>query len=81
MTTPSLLLYSRSTCPYCKRVTQFLSENNIHLEIKDVGLDKAAYQDMITLSGGTQVPCLKIDNDFMLESLDIIAYLKKIYQK
>lgn len=81
MTIPKLLLYSRASCPYCRRVTQFLAENNIHIEVKDVGMDKSAYQDMLQLSGTTQVPCLKIDNGFMLESLDIIDYLKKIYQK
>ena len=78
MAQPKLLLYIGTTCPYCKRVTDFLQSSSLKVEIKDVWEDEAAYHEMTKLTSKTQVPCLKIDDHYMHESLDIIEKLKEI---
>lgn len=78
MTFPKLILYIGSTCPYCARVTDFLRQNPMDIEIKDVWSDEAANQEMLALTGRSQVPCLRIGNSYMHESLDIIEKLKEI---
>lgn len=81
MTTPTpLILYVGGSCPYCARVTDYLRTNPIDIVIKDVWADEAANQEMISLTGRTQVPCLKIEGSYIHESLDIVEKLKEINQ-
>lgn len=74
---PKLTLYIGSTCLFCARVTDFLKTHPVAIEIKDVWSNETAKAEMLALTGGkTQVPCLRIDNAYMFESLDIIEKLK-----
>ncbi|MCX5709150.1 MAG: glutathione S-transferase N-terminal domain-containing protein [Candidatus Omnitrophica bacterium] len=54
-------VYSTPTCPWCIRVKQFLSENNISFENYDVGADQAKAEEMIQKSGQMGVPVVDID--------------------
>jgi len=74
-----LNLYILKTCPYCKKVTEFMDENNIEHITKDVG-ESEYYDELIKLGGKAQVPFLADDNTGtkLYESDDIIKYLKKI---
>tara|TARA_R110002110_G_scaffold415857_2_gene658541 strand:+ start:26886 stop:27140 length:255 start_codon:yes stop_codon:yes gene_type:complete len=74
-TDQKLTLYIGASCGYCHKVMHFLSNNDIDIPIVDVWSDKAAFEEMKKLSGSTQVPCLKIDDTYMLESDDIIDQL------
>lgn len=62
------------------RVLDYIKKNRLQIEIKDVWSDNTAYQEMLTLTGRTQVPCLRIDDSFMHESLDIIEKLNQIHK-
>ena len=72
-----LELYMFETCPYCRRVLNYLAESgrtdvelhNIHKNVED-------RRRLIEVGGMEQVPCLFIDGDPMYESLDIIDWLK-----
>ena len=81
MTIPKLTLYILPGCPYCVRVLDFLEQENITLQIKDISQDAEARNKLYQLTGKTQVPCLQIDDTAMLESLDIIKKLKHIFHK
>lgn len=74
---PVLLLYSRSTCPYCQRVFSFLDEigkrNNV--PVKDIGQDPGAGKELMDVTGRRQVPCLKKNDEYLFESIDIIRWL------
>lgn len=76
----SMILYIGTTCPYCKRVTDYLKEHplKVPIQIKDVWTDEAAEQALFQLAGRTQVPCLQIGEKYMHESLDIIQKLQSI---
>ncbi len=78
MSTVKLILYIGGTCHFCARVTDYLKQHPMDIEIKDVWADDAANQEMLSLTQRTQVPCLRMGDNYMFESLDIIEKLKEI---
>ncbi len=72
-------LFILETCPYCKKVMNFLDENKIVYNKVDIN-NKASEDSLIQLGGKRQVPFL-VDRDRniqMYESDDILEYLKTI---
>jgi glutaredoxin 3 len=76
-----LTLYHFDGCPYCKRVTDFLAKENIHIPTKDIHENMSDKDELVKIGGKKQVPCLVIDGKALYESLDIIEWLKKNYKK
>lgn len=72
----TLVLYSRSQCPYCKKVIKFLKSVNKKIPIKDIGKDSSAAKELLKVGGKKQVPCLFINEEPLYESSDIIQWLK-----
>lgn len=71
---PGLVLYYKPTCPYCQKVLAYMQDQDIELEMRNT-MEPGVVDDLIELTGKTQVPCLVINGEPMLESNDIIAYL------
>lgn len=72
-----LQLYVGTYCPYCRKVENFIEENNIQgVEIIDVDQRDGAREYLVEKGGKKQVPCLFIDGEPLYESMDIIHYLK-----
>lgn len=69
-----MILFSADWCKYCKVVKKFLDENpDIQVDIVDVDQD----MELPAKHGVKQLPALlKADGDLMVESQDIIEYLK-----
>ncbi|MCB1107549.1 MAG: glutaredoxin [Chlamydiia bacterium] len=67
----------RPSCPYCQKVTNFLSSQKKSIPTKDIGTDKNALNELIQKGGKRQVPCLMINGKPLYESNDIINWLKK----
>ena len=59
-------IYSTPTCPYCKIVKQFLTENNVQFEDIDVAANQTAAQEMISRSGQMGVPVVDIDGQLVV---------------
>lgn len=74
---PDLTLYIGNGCPFCTRVIMFLEKNNINIPIKDVWSNEQAMQELIINTNRRQVPCLKIDDEWLFESVDIINWLEQ----
>ena len=74
----SLELYHRRNCPASRLVRDYIEEAGLKSRIAfhDVDAEPAARDRLIHLTGGDQVPCLVIEGDPLLESDDIIAWLK-----
>lgn len=70
------ILYVGTICPFCKKVENFLNEENIELEIVNIEKDRDAMQKLIEEGGKRQVPCLYHDGEYLYESDDIIEFLK-----
>jgi glutaredoxin len=47
------------------------------LDTKNIQEDPQALKELMTLTGKTQVPCLVVDGNPMLESEDIIKWLER----
>jgi len=73
----AMILYHFESCPYCVRVRNAVKELGLDLEMRDTREKEAYREELIVLTGKTQVPCLVIDGKPMLESADIINYLKE----
>ena len=73
---PELTLYQSMYCPYCVKVMRFLKSQNIEVNSKDTMEDPGAREELISISGRTQVPCLVIDGEPLFESDDIIQWFK-----
>ena len=74
-----LELFVLESCPYCRKVMDFLDKENIEYHKIDI-LDKESENSLIQIGGKRQVPFL-VDverNIQMYESKDIIEYLKTI---
>lgn len=73
----SLILYHFESCPYCAKVRKVVAELDIDLEMRDTRENDAYREELVKLTGRTQVPCLVIDGKPMHESDDIVDYLRK----
>lgn len=72
-------LYILESCPYCRKVMNFLDEKDVQYTKIDIK-NKENEEALIKIGGKRQVPFL-IDTDRniqMYESADIIEYLKTI---
>lgn len=74
--THELELFMKPTCPYCIKVMNFMSENNITIPLRDIVADEDAAETLIAIGGKRQVPCLFIDGKPLYESGDIIEWLR-----
>lgn len=73
-------LYYLSTCPYCKKVIDFLDSNNIEYKLLDIN-EHENFNKLIKIGKKRQVPFIVDTNtgNVMYESADIIEYLTKEY--
>ena len=73
-------LYYLSTCPYCKKVIDFLDSNNIEYKLLDIN-EHVNFNKLLKIGKKRQVPFIVDTNtgNVMYESADIIEYLSKEY--
>lgn len=71
---PGMALYYKPTCPYCLKVMAYMQDQDIEMEMRNT-MEPGVIDGLVALTGKTQVPCLVINGEPMLESDDIIAYL------
>lgn len=72
-----LVLYYFPTCPYCRKVTNFINQHNLdQIELKNINQNQEAEAKLIEVGGKRQVPCLFIDGEPLYESEDILSWLK-----
>ena len=61
-----VVVYSTPTCPFCQRVKQFLTDNNIEFENIDVAADQTKAKEMTEKSGQMGVPVLDIEGKIIV---------------
>lgn len=77
----NLALYQFNACPFCIKVRQEM--RRLSLPITLLNAQQAPHKmDLLQKGGSPKVPCLRIQSadgkfDYMYESKDIIAYLRK----
>ena len=70
-------LFVGTACPHCRKVENFLEENDIKIDIVNINEDRDAMMELIQKGGKRQVPCLFHDGKYLYESNDIIEFLQK----
>ncbi len=72
------VLYTKSGCPFCNRVLDYVEENNIQIDERNVYESEIAMKELMEKGGKRQIPFLHdTDKDVMMyESADIIEYFK-----
>ncbi len=72
-------LYVKEGCPWCEEAEEFLQEKKIDFERIEVRSNKAAFEEMIELSGQTKTPTMdwagEVLADFGVDEL--IPFLQK----
>jgi glutaredoxin-like YruB-family protein len=59
-------VYSTPTCPWCKKVKQFLDANGIKYQDLNVAEDKTAREEMINTTHQMAVPTISIDGEYVI---------------
>ena len=62
----SVKVYSTPTCPFCHKVKDFLSSNNIQFEDIDVSSDQDKVKEMVDKSGQMGVPVVDIEGEIIV---------------
>ncbi|MCM8820755.1 MAG: glutathione S-transferase N-terminal domain-containing protein [Candidatus Omnitrophica bacterium] len=62
----NVIVYSTSTCPYCRMLKDFLKENNIEFVNYDVGIERDKLEEMVKKSGQMGVPVIDIDGEIII---------------
>ena len=60
-----VIVYTAGWCPWCHKVMDFLKENNIEFEAKDVD-NKENAKEVIEKSGQTGIPVTDIDGNIVV---------------
>ncbi len=72
-------LFKTDLCGFCYRVRAFCEQHGIDLPLRDTNREQDAFRELLSATGRTTVPCLKITRglevEWMFESVDIIRYL------
>ena len=76
-----LTLYYSPSCSFCQKVLRFLKDANIKVTLKNIYEKDEYRQELITIGGKSQVPCLFIDGKPLYESNDIIDWLSQYDHK
>ncbi|GIW06759.1 MAG: hypothetical protein KatS3mg060_1564 [Dehalococcoidia bacterium] len=66
MAYPPVTVYTTSTCPWCVRAKQYLTQKGVPFTEKNVEQDRVAAMEMVRRSGQTGVPVLTIGNDVVV---------------
>jgi glutaredoxin 3 len=66
MTDKRVVIYSTPTCPYCKRVKDYLTRKGIPYIEHNVAIDRDAAKEMVKKSGQLGVPVILIDDEVLI---------------
>ena len=62
----AVIVYSTPTCPWCKKVKEFLKKYNVEFEEKDVADNEANKKEMIKKSEQMSVPVIDVNGEIVL---------------
>ena len=60
-----VVLFSTSTCPWCKRAKRYLKESGVRVNEGNIERDPKAAQDLVKKTGQMGVPVVKIGSKWI----------------
>jgi len=75
----TIIVYTKTGCPWCRGVLDLLNEKNIEFEERNVTENPVFFDEMVQKSGQTKAPTLDIDGHILGDSdaNQVAAYLKE----
>ena len=64
----NLIVYTKSGCPWCRAVVDFLHDKKVPFEEREVRGNKAYFDEMIQKSGQTKAPTLDLDGAILADA-------------
>ncbi len=64
----NIILYTKTGCPWCKEVIEFLNEKNVPYEERNVRENPEFFKEMIAKSHQEKAPTLDIDGEILADS-------------
>ncbi len=61
-----VLVFTTSTCPWCKRAKDYLADNNLSFREVNVERDEEAAAEMVKETGQSAVPVIKIGETWIV---------------
>lgn len=61
-----IIIFTQSTCPPCHALKDYLDQKGIAYEIRDVGSDPAAVQELVNKYGSRTTPTLVVDGEVIV---------------
>jgi len=62
----NVIVYSTPSCGYCHQVKEFLSQRGVKFTERDVSIDRAAADEMVSKTGQMGVPVITVDNEVVV---------------
>ena len=76
----ALIIYTKTGCPWCDDVRDFLKEKDVPFEEREVRGNKAFFDEMIAKSGQSKAPTLDLDGAILADT-DVAAVKMFLKQK
>ena len=71
-------VYSSESCPWCVKAKDFLKENKVEFEEKNVAEDESARNELVEKSGQMGVPVIIIEGNDPIIGFDVEAINKAL---
>ncbi len=62
----SVIIYSAVWCPWCHKTKEFLKENNIEFEERDIESSDGAAEEVVRKSGQRGIPVTDVDGTIIV---------------
>lgn len=59
-------IYTTPTCPWCRKVKEYLTEKNIPFTDFDVSQDREKLEEMVNLTGQRGVPVIAVGDEVIV---------------
>jgi glutaredoxin 3 len=63
----SVRLFVKPYCGWCHEAEDWLRRQGVAFERLDVTGDRAAYQEMVRLTGQSKAPCIEVDGEVLAD--------------
>lgn len=64
----TLILYTKTGCPWCRAVLDFLNEKKVNYEEREVRGNRAYFEELVAKSGQTKAPTLDLDGEILADT-------------
>ena len=75
-----LIVYTKSGCPWCRAVVDFLNERKVLFEEREVRRNKEWFDEMVAKSGQEKAPTVDLDGEILADT-DVEAVERFLKEK